>query len=73
MVTAAIELTRNLLQEVDEIEVSIQPDPIPEPDQYEIEIRACAANFFDLLQIRGKYQTVNHFPLATDLALVLRS
>ncbi|PNS21535.1 Quinone oxidoreductase-like protein 2 [Sphaceloma murrayae] len=32
------------------------PDPIPKPDQYLIAIHATATNFFDLLQIRGKYQ-----------------
>ncbi|KAK5130191.1 hypothetical protein LTR08_002400 [Meristemomyces frigidus] len=30
--------------------------PVPNPDQYTIAIRATATNFFDLLQIRGKYQ-----------------
>ena len=32
------------------------PNPTPSPDQYLIEIHATATNFFDLLQIRGKYQ-----------------
>lgn len=32
------------------------PDPVPKPDQYLIAIHATATNFFDLLQIRGKYQ-----------------
>lgn len=32
------------------------PDPIPKPNQYLIAIHASATNFFDLLQIRGKYQ-----------------
>jgi len=32
------------------------PDPTPASDQYTIAVKACAANFFDLLQIRGKYQ-----------------
>lgn len=32
------------------------PDPVPNPDQYSIDIHATATNFFDLLQIRGKYQ-----------------
>jgi len=36
--------------------VTTLPDPIPAPDQYLITIHATAANFFDLLQIRGKYQ-----------------
>lgn len=32
------------------------PDPTPKPNQYLIQIHATATNFFDLLQIRGKYQ-----------------
>lgn len=32
------------------------PDPVPQPNEYLIAIRASATNFFDLLQIRGKYQ-----------------
>lgn len=33
------------------------PDPVPESDEYLIEIRAAATNFFDVLQIAGKYQS----------------
>ncbi|KAG9237358.1 hypothetical protein BJ875DRAFT_370110 [Amylocarpus encephaloides] len=36
--------------------VSDLPDPTPAKDQYLIAIHASATNFFDLLQIRGKYQ-----------------
>src|SRR5271168_2158196 len=32
------------------------PTPSPAPTQYLIKIHACGTNFFDLLQIRGKYQ-----------------
>ena len=32
------------------------PDPVPKPNQYLIAVHASATNFFDLLQIRGKYQ-----------------
>jgi hypothetical protein len=32
------------------------PDPKPLPDQYLIEVHAAATNFFDILQIQGKYQ-----------------
>jgi NADPH2:quinone reductase len=32
------------------------PDPVPKPEEYLIAIHASATNFFDLLQIRGKYQ-----------------
>ncbi|EMF14071.1 quinone oxidoreductase [Sphaerulina musiva SO2202] len=38
------------------LRVTSIPDPIPTADQYLIAIKACATNFFDLLQIRGKYQ-----------------
>lgn len=34
------------------------PDPVPAHDEYLIEVRAAATNFFDLLQISGKYQHV---------------
>jgi NADPH:quinone reductase len=36
--------------------VTTLPDPEPAPNQYLIAIHASATNFFDLLQIAGKYQ-----------------
>ncbi|QIW98052.1 hypothetical protein AMS68_003570 [Peltaster fructicola] len=39
-----------------DLTVTELPDPTPAPDQYTIEVHASATNFFDLLQIRGKYQ-----------------
>jgi len=39
-----------------DLKVTTLPDPDPKPDQYLITIHATATNFFDLLQIRGKYQ-----------------
>ncbi|QPG94732.1 hypothetical protein C2857_006864 [Epichloe festucae Fl1] len=39
-----------------ELEVTELPDPVPKDDEYLIEVRAAAANFFDVLQIAGKYQ-----------------
>ena len=33
-------------------------EPQPKADEYLIEVHACGGNFFDLLQIRGKYQWV---------------
>ncbi|KAF8865391.1 NAD(P)-binding protein [Acephala macrosclerotiorum] len=39
-----------------ELTVSDLPDPTPARDQYTIGIHASATNFFDLLQIAGKYQ-----------------
>lgn len=38
------------------------PTPTPKPNEYLIAIRASATNFFDLLQIRGKYQHQPKFP-----------
>jgi len=32
------------------------PDPVPKDDEYLIEVHAAATNFFDILQIQGKYQ-----------------
>lgn len=40
----------------EDLRVITLPDPIPLPDSYLIAIHASATNFFDLLQIRGKYQ-----------------
>ena len=39
-----------------DLTVTTLPSPVPQADQYLIAIHATATNFFDLLQIRGKYQ-----------------
>jgi NADPH2:quinone reductase len=39
-----------------DLTVTTLPNPTPSPEQYLIAIHATATNFFDLLQIRGKYQ-----------------
>lgn len=39
-----------------ELKVSTEPTPQPHPSKYLIRIRAAGTNFFDLLQIAGKYQ-----------------
>lgn len=39
-----------------DLKVTDLPDPSPKPHEYLIAIHASATNFFDLLQIRGKYQ-----------------
>ncbi|PQE33355.1 hypothetical protein CJF32_00006636 [Rutstroemia sp. NJR-2017a WRK4] len=47
---------KEYVKEPKDLVVSDLPDPIPGLDQYLIEIHATATNFYDLLQIRGKYQ-----------------
>ncbi|MCJ1281130.1 hypothetical protein MMC26_000448 [Xylographa opegraphella] len=42
--------------------VSSLPTPVPSSSQYLLAIHATATNFFDLLQIRGKYQHQPPFP-----------
>lgn len=38
------------------------PDPVPGPNDYLIQVHAAATNFFDILQIQGKYQNQPPFP-----------
>lgn len=45
-----------------ELRVTTLPDPVPSPDDYVISVRAAAANFFDILQVQGKYQSQPPFP-----------
>ncbi|TGJ88274.1 hypothetical protein E0Z10_g455 [Xylaria hypoxylon] len=45
-----------------ELKVTELPDPKPAPDQYLIEVHAAATNFFDILQVQGKYQHQPPFP-----------
>lgn len=40
----------------EDLTVTTLPTPQPHPTKYLIQIRAAGTNFFDLLQIRGKYQ-----------------
>ncbi|KAK6345039.1 hypothetical protein TWF718_006978 [Orbilia javanica] len=42
--------------QVDQLSPVQLPDPSPKEDQYLIAIRASATNFFDILQVQGKYQ-----------------
>ena len=49
-------------KEPQDLQVSEIADPVPEPHEYLIAIKASAANFFDLLQIRGRYQHQPPFP-----------
>ncbi|KAI1074890.1 hypothetical protein F5B20DRAFT_595775 [Whalleya microplaca] len=45
-----------------ELKVTELPDPKPNPNQYLIAVHAAATNFFDILQIQGKYQNQPPFP-----------
>ncbi|RYP84411.1 hypothetical protein DL769_001200 [Monosporascus sp. CRB-8-3] len=45
-----------------ELKVTELPDPKAGPDDYLIEVHAAATNFFDILQIQGKYQNQPPFP-----------
>ncbi|RKF83722.1 Quinone oxidoreductase-like protein 2-like protein [Golovinomyces cichoracearum] len=53
---------RRYAESYSELAVTKISDPEPRDDQYLIEVHATAANFFDLLQISGKYQTQPRFP-----------
>jgi NADPH2:quinone reductase len=46
----------------EDLKVTSHPTPTPKPTEYLIAIHASATNFFDLLQIRGKYQHQPAFP-----------
>lgn len=46
----------------EDLKVIDLPTPDPKPNEYLIAIHASATNFFDLLQIRGKYQHQPPFP-----------
>ncbi|KAK0748032.1 thioredoxin reductase-like protein [Apiosordaria backusii] len=45
-----------------ELKVTELSDPKPAADEYLIEVHAAATNFFDILQIQGKYQHQPPFP-----------
>ena len=45
-------------------------DPKPAPDDYLIEVHAAATNFFDILQIQGKYQHQPRKKLALQELLI---
>lgn len=51
-----------LKQGPNELKVTDLPDPKQGPDDYLIEVHAAATNFFDILQIQGKYQHQPPFP-----------
>ena len=45
-----------------ELKVTTLPDPVQGRDDYLVEVHAAATNFFDILQIQGKYQNQPPFP-----------
>ncbi|RKF64257.1 Quinone oxidoreductase-like protein 2-like protein [Erysiphe neolycopersici] len=53
---------RRLVKGPSELTVTDLPDPKPKEDQYLVEIHATAVNFFDLLQISGRYQFQPQLP-----------
>ncbi|KAJ4146517.1 hypothetical protein NW754_001982 [Fusarium falciforme] len=53
---------KEYLKSPDQLVVSDLPDPAPKDDAYLIQVHAAAANFFDILQIQGKYQNQPPFP-----------
>jgi NADPH:quinone reductase len=61
--------------EPDDLELADLPDPVAEPGQAVIAIKAAALNFFDILMIQGKYQIKPPFPFspAAEVAGVIES
>jgi NADPH:quinone reductase-like Zn-dependent oxidoreductase len=47
----------------DDLVLADVPDPVAEPGQAVIAIKAAALNFFDILMIQGKYQIKPPFPV----------
>src|SRR5215210_2787970 len=59
----------------DDLVLADVPDPVAEPGQAVIAIKAAALNFFDILMVQGKYQTKPPFPFspAAEVAGVIES
>ena len=59
----------------DDLVLTDVPDPVAEPGQAVIAIKAAALNFFDILMIQGKYQIKPAFPFspAAEVAGVIES
>ncbi|KAK8153827.1 quinone oxidoreductase [Phyllosticta citrichinensis] len=45
-----------------ELQVAEIPEPVPKPNEYLIQVHSFSCNFFDILQIQGKYQVQPPFP-----------
>ncbi|POS75920.1 alcohol dehydrogenase [Diaporthe helianthi] len=50
------------VKKLDDLKVTTLPDPKPGPNEYLIKVEAAATNFFDILQVQGKYQQQPPFP-----------
>jgi NADPH2:quinone reductase len=61
--------------EPDALTLAELPDPIAEPGEVVIAIKAAALNFFDILMVQGKYQTKPPFPFSpgSEIAGVIES
>ncbi|TVY19746.1 Quinone oxidoreductase-like protein 2-like [Lachnellula arida] len=57
----AIQLS-SIVEGPSQLTASNVQDPIPKSNEYLIDVYACGMNFFDLLQIRGKYQNQPTLP-----------
>jgi len=59
----------------DDLVLADIPDPVAEPGQAVIAIKAAALNFFDILMIQGKYQIKPPFPFspAAEVSVVIES
>ncbi|KAF4969572.1 hypothetical protein F66182_17846, partial [Fusarium sp. NRRL 66182] len=57
----AIQLSEYVKGPVD-LKITDLPTPSPTSDKYLIEIHSAGTNFFDILQIQGKYQHQPPFP-----------
>ncbi|TKA66226.1 hypothetical protein B0A49_08167 [Cryomyces minteri] len=55
-------IVREYVEGPGDLRVTDLPSPEPLPSQYKIAVHASAINFFDLLQIRGKYQNQPRLP-----------
>src|SRR5262245_41225131 len=61
--------------EPEELVLGDVPDPVAEPGQVVIAVKAAALNFFDIIMVQGKYQTKPPFPFspAAEIAGVIES
>ncbi|PSR81382.1 hypothetical protein BD289DRAFT_393507 [Coniella lustricola] len=50
------------VKSLDDLKVTELAEPVAGPDQYLVAVHAAATNFFDILQVQGKYQHQPPFP-----------